>query len=265
MDTKTAQQLFRDAGYYKAAIDGLIGPATRVAVKIIETNARSPREEWPWPRRIVAAAQRCLAARGLYAGSIDGLAGPQTAAAVAVYHRERLPKPSPSPATVAGKTVWPRRRDARAMIDMFGEPGGPQATAGRCKLPFDFIIAWDDDQRIRSFACNSRVADDLTAIFAEAARHYGEAEFRRLRLDRWGGCFADRKMRGSRTTTSTHAWGIAVDLDPENNQLRWGRDRAQLALPEYDAWWRIVEAHGAVSLGRMKNYDFMHWQFCKED
>jgi hypothetical protein len=67
-------------------------------------------------------------------------------------------------------------------------------------------------------------------------------------------------MRGG-TALSMHAWGIAVDLDPINNQLRWGKDRASFARPEYLPFWKIVEAHGATSLGRAKNYDWMHFQF----
>ena len=71
-------------------------------------------------------------------------------------------------------------------------------------------------------------------------------------------------MRGSSTTTSTHAWGVAVDVDPERNQLRWDKSRAKLALPEYEPWWKIVESYGATSLGRRRNYDWMHFQLCNE-
>jgi hypothetical protein len=45
-----------------------------------------------------------------------------------------------------------------------------------------------------------------------------------------------------------------------HNKLQWGRDRAAFASAEYDAWWRTWEAEGWVSLGRTRNYDWMHVQ-----
>ena len=57
-----------------------------------------------------------------------------------------------------------------------------------------------------------------------------------------------------------HSWGIAIDYDPDNNALHWGRDRASFALPAYDKWWDYWEAEGWVSLGRAKNFDWMHVQ-----
>lgn len=144
----------------------------------------------------------------------------------------------------------------------YGSAGGKLASSGRAVLPFAFPLAWDTSQRLLSFSCHAFVAKSLTSIYAEAAKHYGEKEFRRLRLDLFGGCFNHRPMRGG-TALSTHSWGVAVDHDPQRNQLRWGRDRAAFAQPAYDVWWRIVEAHGAFSLGRAKNYDWMHFQFVK--
>lgn len=150
------------------------------------------------------------------------------------------------------------------MNAMFGKPGSAQATAGRCALPIPFVLAWDKGQKITSFACNSVAAPVFEAIFQEAVRHYGEAAYRRLRLDLFGGCYANRVMRGSSTTISTHAWGVAVDLDPEKNQLKWSRSRASFARPDYEPFWAIVEGHGATSLGRVRDYDWMHWQLCNE-
>ena len=66
-------------------------------------------------------------------------------------------------------------------------------------------------------------------------------------------------MRGG-TQYSMHSWGIAIDFDPERNQLNWGRDRARLAAADCVPFWDIWEAEGWVSLGRARNFDWMHVQ-----
>jgi hypothetical protein len=197
--------------------------------------------------------------RGLYSGDIDGDFGPLTMAAATAALGNA---PATAPAvfqTEARGITYPRQGE---MAAFYGPAGGPACTAGKVKLPFPFIIAWDAKQKISTFACHARLEVPLTALFVEAAKHYGEDEFRRLRLDRFGGCYNFRPMRGG-TALSTHAWGAAVDLDPERNQLTWGADRAAFDAPEYEAFWRIVEAHGAVSLGRARNKDWMHFQFAR--
>ena len=140
--------------------------------------------------------------------------------------------------------------------------GGPDCTAGKVVLPVPLKIAWEPAKTITSFRCHRLLAPAITSIFAAAVEHFGETRFRALKLDLFGGCFADRPMRGG-SKKSVHAWGAALDVDPERNRLAWGRDRASLAAPDYEAWWRIVEAHGAVSLGRTENRDWMHFQFCR--
>lgn len=182
---------------------------------------------------------------------VDGIFGPNDLAASLAL----LPGSTPTPAPVSAP--YPLQSGVAAF---YGAAGGPDCTSGSCTLPFAFPLAWDDSQKVTRFACHKRVAASMTKIFAEAAAHYGEAEFRRLRLDRFGGCYNYRVMRGG-TSLSMHSWGIAVDLDPINNQLKWGKDRAAFARPEYEPFWAIVEANGATSLGRAKNFDFMHFQF----
>jgi hypothetical protein len=58
----------------------------------------------------------------------------------------------------------------------------------------------------------------------------------------------------------SNSWGAAVDIDPDRNQLKWGKDKAFLARPEYEPFWKIVEAEGWTSLGKARNIDFMHFQ-----
>ena len=92
--------------------------------------------------------------------------------------------------------------------------------------------------------------------------HYGLPEIQRLRLDMFGGLLNVRRMRGG-TSWSMHAYGIAWDVDPARNALRMGRDQATLDAPEYDAFWSFVYDEGAISLGRERNYDWMHFQFAR--
>ena len=181
----------------------------------------------------------------------DGEFGARTLAASMALLPDAL-QPSPAPVR-----AWPRQSD---VAGFYGPAGAPACTAGSVVLPFPFPLAWDDSQRVTRFSCHIKVAASLMAIFHDAAKHYGEDEFRRLKLDRFGGCYNYRAMRGG-TSLSMHSWGIAVDLDPINNQLKWTRDRATFAEPAYGPFWAIVEGHGATSLGRTKNYDWMHIQF----
>ena len=44
------------------------------------------------------------------------------------------------------------------------------------------------------------------------------------------------------------------------NRLNWHQDKALFAQPEYDKWWEIWEDEGWVSLGRVRDFDWMHVQ-----
>jgi hypothetical protein len=269
MHVRDVQALLASANYYAGAIDGDAGPQTLRGVQIVERNGGFNWSDWSIERRLIAAGQVILAVQGFEPGVIDGYAGHNTLEALTAWETERATGVRPviprRPASAAGVAVtkaaaqWPRQRD---MENFYGRAGGPEATAGICILPFAFPIAWNPVDTVRQFACHRRLEGPMTAIFAEAARHYGEAEYRRLRLDLYGGCFNNRNMRGG-DQKSTHAYGAAVDLDPDRNQLRWGNDRAAFARSEYDAFWAIVEAQGALSLGRAADMDWMHFQFAR--
>lgn len=141
------------------------------------------------------------------------------------------------------------------LVKYYGEIGTNQVTL---VLPYKMRLAWDLNTEVSKITCHAKVKDSLERIFKRTLAHYGLKRIKELRLDIFGGCLNVRKMRGG-SAWSMHSWGIAVDLDPENNQLKWGKDKASFAKPEYDAFWEIVESEGWSSLGRKKNRDYMHF------
>lgn len=235
MSTKVIelQTALNAAGVGPLKVDGIMGPATKYAVTTFQKRAKL---------------------------TPDGVAGPKTLAALGITAPvDRDEEPEKAPKATKAQKDWPRQMD---VTEFYGTPGNPACTAGSVALPVAMRIAWNLNQSIRAFPCHAKVADAMTTIFAETVKHYGEAKWRDLGLDLFGGCYNLRKMRGG-NSFSMHSWGIAVDIDPARNQLNWGRDRAQLAKPEYEPFWKIVEGQGALSLGRARNFDWMHFQFAR--
>ena len=110
--------------------------------------------------------------------------------------------------------------------------------------------------------CHRKVHDSIGRVLQNVLESYGMDQIRELRLDVWGGCYNKRKMRGG-DRWSMHSWGIALDYDPNRNKLSWGRDRSKFGRAEYEEWWKCWEAEGWVSLGRLRNFDWMHVQAAK--
>lgn len=221
--------------------------------------------------------QERLAALGLYAGKIDGAMGPKTKAATEAFQRsvglrvDGIPGPAtqaklfaesapvdrdvdpPTAEPPHAKPIWPRQADVPSF---YGAVGTNQTTL---HLPFPMRIAWEPAKVISKFSVHTKVHDSAQRALDRIGQTYSAAERATLGIDLWGGCLNVRPMRGG-SRYSMHAWGIAIDFDPERNQLKWGRDRARLAHPDADAFWQAWEAEGWVSLGRLRNFDWMHVQ-----
>jgi hypothetical protein len=151
---------------------------------------------------------------------------------------------------------WPKQ-GYNSMVNFYG-PVGENMTS--LELPYVMKLAWDKNATVKKITCHQKCAKAFYSVFEKTLKEYGEAEIKKLRLDLFGGCLNVRRMRGG-SAWSIHSWGAACDVDPDNNQLKWGKDRATLAKPVYEPFWKIVEAEGAVSLGRSRGYDYMHFQF----
>jgi hypothetical protein len=257
---KFLQTQLNDRGLNAGPEDGILGPQTLNALNKIEDIPK----EWSKRRKAVAFIQLLAKEKAVETGAIDGYWGPQTEFAfeclqqiinegkkLDIWRPEDLPDENPN--------EWPSQTPEDNIIDFFGEVGGNQV---RIELPYPHKIAWKTSSVINSFLCHEKIHDSLHRILSRVLENYDLEEIQRLRLNLWGGCLNVRRMRGG-TKYSTHSWGIAIDYDPTRNRLKWGRDRAAFAKPEYETWWRIWEEEGWVSLGRTRNFDWMHVQAVK--
>ena len=123
-------------------------------------------------------------------------------------------------------------------------------------------LAWDKSTRVTTIRCHKLVADNFSSVFNEILEVYGLAKIQELGIDLFGGCFNFRSMRGG-SDYSRHSWGIAIDLDPERNQLKETSRTARFARPEYDKLHEIFEKYGFENMGKVKGYDWMHFEIKK--
>ena len=178
----------------------------------------------------------------------DGIPGPKTA--LALLDRLGIRQPEQS---------WPSQKEVRSGKSVFGR-AGDESNMTSIKLPYIMRRAWETTTTVSTMRCHKLVAEPLVRIFQATLDHYGMEKIRELGLDLYGGCLNNRSIIGGKAT-SMHAWGIAVDMDPDRNGLNIPAPKAVLSGPVYAAFWRFVEAEGAVSLGRSRDYDWMHFQF----
>jgi len=147
---------------------------------------------------------------------------------------------------------WPRECD---VPDFYGDMGENQVMVA---LPYPLRLSWKPAQVVRRMSLHKLCAESAQAAMEQIWYVYGQDVYR-LGLDIWGGSLNVRQKRNG-TSWSMHSWGIAIDWNPGQNMLKWGKDRAQLAQPEYVPFWEAWEEQGWVSLGRERNYDWMHVQ-----
>lgn len=126
--------------------------------------------------------------------------------------------------------------------------------------PFTLIVAWDVRYKLNKIKVHPVIADPLKAVLQDLLLHYGIDEIKRLRINYFGGCHAFRRKRNS-NQWSSHAWAIALDLDPINNQLSYKKNKATFAKPEYKAMIDIFYKHGFYNLGEEEGYDYMHFEY----
>ncbi len=262
-------------GLYTGPIDGKRSAAVdQAAFQKITARADELTEDpagWSARRRTIAAFQLIPKDQGINVGNIDGLWGSQTEFAfeslqeIATFGAPQLFKD-----IVPGQgnpNNWPVDNvpSQSQMTNFYGPHGvknGFTPPLSFVTCPWTLKLAWDPRTKTRRIGCHEKVADSLKRVLDQVFAQYGIDQIKALRLDVYGGCYNPRIKNGG-STWSTHSWACALDFDPQNNRLKWGRDKANFARPEYEPWWEIWESEGWLSLGREKNYDWMHIQAAK--
>lgn len=198
----------------------------------------------------VAVIQAYLREKGYNPGIIDGYFGPQTD-----YALEQWLDAMPNFLDFTPvKPVWPKEVDVPSF---YGDRGVNQRLVS---CPYRLVLAWNQDAEVTRISLHEKVADSAAIAMENVLNTYGAAKIKAFGLDQFGGSLNVRLKRGSAKQWSMHSWGIAIDWYPQRNQLKWGRDRAVFAKPEYNDFFDIWGEQGWVSLGRERNYDWMHIQ-----
>jgi hypothetical protein len=257
IDDRSLQRALAAAGLYTGQIDGVFGPSSRAAARaFVAERAHGYSAKWPDSRARIAAEQAVLKAHGFYESEVDGLAGPATHLALERWQDFiTFKRPSPAPAAgVKSATAWPRQKD---MIEFYGVPG-------KCPLvklvsPYPLYLDWDLSDSLDGFMIHQRCHDSALRAMKRVLAYYGLDQIHALGLDQFGGCLNVRRMRNG-SAWSTHAFAAAIDWDADRNQLRETSRTARMARPEYAPFLDAWEAEGWLSLGRARNFDWMHLQ-----
>jgi len=121
-------------------------------------------------------------------------------------------------------------------------------------LPFALEISWKPGHLTKRVYGHVKVMPAFTDAMEEFRDRVGIGEIRERGWDVWGGCWNFRPARGYESL-STHAWGIAVDLNPHLAPLGKPSRQPQILVD-------IMKARGFVYGGEFARVDGMHFQAC---
>ena len=142
--------------------------------------------------------------------------------------------------------------DIRAYIRPDGtlRPDWERHELGLAKLARPLPLGWDLDVQVSQIRCHQKLVPLFEAIF-EAIDEQGLWEH----LHTYDGCFAYRAKRTS-SKLSTHAWGIAIDLNAATNLQGTDGDMSSAIV-------QVFESQGFKWGGRwpLPSTDGMHFQY----
>lgn len=131
-------------------------------------------------------------------------------------------------------------------------------------VPSNYPMKTSGGATVSKITVHYMVADRLKNALTDVANHYIKLYGPNFNeqvpgICIYDGCFNSRPIRGGKSM-SIHSWGIALDFDASKNAMSTKSPTARFSQPQYDAFIQIMNAHGFTSLGKERNYDWMHFQ-----
>lgn len=121
----------------------------------------------------------------------------------------------------------------------------------RIVLPFAIPLSWDKSRVVAQMTCHKLMAEVFATVFEEIERASLQQK-----ITSFGGCFNFRPQRTG-TKLSAHAWGIAIDLNPESNEQGTAGNMDQAIVSIFK---QAGFTWGGDWEGRAR--DPMHFQYC---
>lgn len=151
---------------------------------------------------------------------------------------------------------WPADNQA-ALLKFYGTPG-PEVERQLVDVIPPFQMYYDG-KPIKRIRFHRKAAIALRTALAEIWEHYDRDQHKidALGISKYAGAYNPRKVRGSATKWSNHAYGAAIDLNAAENGL--GSGRGTMPQPVIDAFKRQGARWGGDYRGRT---DPMHFEFC---
>lgn len=162
---------------------------------------------------------------------------------------------------------WPddRQEDlerfyGKHVLDAAGQPTAAwlRDNLASLSLPYRMTLAWQPGTTVSRIKCHKKVVESLGSVLEGVLDHYGsEREVQNHRMHLFGGSYNYRRVTGG-SRLSTHAWGAAIDLDPDRNGFGKPWDPREGMMPLSVVG--LFEAAGWKWGGRFRTPDAMHFQ-----
>lgn len=130
-------------------------------------------------------------------------------------------------ASSQARLAWPLQSDLKAMTALYGNPdangdGAPDPAWAAKYLttivpPYRMVLAWDKKAVVSKITVNRGCAQAMLAALTGIRNLYGsQASLEKANMHLFGGVYNFRPKRQGKTL-SMHAYGAAIDLDPDHN------------------------------------------------